>query len=204
MSGTLIAVLDSMPPLTSLLTTLITATKPILLSVPLLFACGVSKAQQGLVNATGVHYQEAASSSVYEQRRCLGALTTGLDELASMGITNAHFEQGWACVLADLDGNGFVDLAIPGPRFQTVVDGVIQTDIVRVLLFKKGGLFQVSDLPRPLSDLLIYSRREKQGEFGEPASARDGLVQWGEGGKTFVFLFEAGEFRMSEVSSEHD
>ncbi|WP_223632884.1 hypothetical protein [Corallococcus sp. EGB] len=69
---------------------------------------------------------------------------------------------------------------------------------LRAVLFTRSGkVREVLALPREVRCLQLYPPRSKPGPYGEPKTARQGLVDWGEGNATRVYLFNARKWRMS-------
>lgn len=122
----------------------------------------------------------------------------GSAPLRGFGMYEWDLVRGVPCVAADFDGNGSLDFALQG--FGT---GVRPERVLRVLFYERDEVVRTLDIPG--AGFELYLARPEEGEFGEPASKLDGLVRWGEGGSTFVWLFhaETGSFERSEHGSEH-
>jgi hypothetical protein len=50
----------------------------------------------------------------------------------------------------------------------------------------------------------IYPPTKKKGRFGEPATKNPGLVEWGEGDATTIWIYKDGKFESSDYASEDD
>ncbi len=119
--------------------------------------------------------------------------------LATIGRSAEGLRSGVPCVPGDFDGNGTTDYAIPGTGY----DCIRPVD-VRVLFTRRGGgLARAVDLG-PIACIHLYLAREEVGEFGEPVSDRDGLVQWGEGGDTDVYLWDEDRFVRRSYASDRE
>lgn len=96
---------------------------------------------------------------------------------------------------ADLDGNGYIDDVLGSADFPN------QT---KVLLKERDKV--VKEIMIPHKNLEIYSARTNEGQFGEPATVRDGLVAWGKGRETKILLydFESETFEESSYPSDLD
>lgn len=120
--------------------------------------------------------------------------------LAEAGLDASELANGVRCVAADFDGNGSRDFVLYGdslPENRARVFLAAFTDgdrVTRHFVFSHPGV----------ADLVRYAPTGEEGPFGEPASAMPGLVQWGEGGSTFVFLFDPATqgFTVRELASE--
>jgi hypothetical protein len=94
---------------------------------------------------------------------------------------------------ADFDANGFLDAVIPHP----------EEKITEVRFLGEQGLLKsekISEL-----DLELYNARAVEGQFGEPPTARDGLVLWGrDNGASSVYLydFDKGVFVRTDHASD--
>ncbi|NBX69234.1 MAG: toxin-antitoxin system YwqK family antitoxin [Proteobacteria bacterium] len=96
---------------------------------------------------------------------------------------------------ADLDGNGYIDEVVSSNDSQN------QTRV----RFKERDKV-VKEVTIPKSQLDIYSARSSEGQFGEPASLRDGLVAWGNEKETKLYLYdyESETFLESSYPAEID
>lgn len=99
---------------------------------------------------------------------------------------------GAACAHGDFDGNGTEDVAINVQDSEASFSAVYLLDPSKILAYHR--------LP---GSLWLY-RSDEPGLFGEPATKTDGLVEWGEGGTTRVYLYDpaAKSFKKSEHASE--
>ena len=107
--------------------------------------------------------------------------------------------RGTSCIVADFDGNGYLDFALQGgglPKIRPARQ-------LRIVFYERREPVRYLDIPG--AGFELYPARPEEGEFGEPASTLDGLVKWGEGGSTFIWLFDAdtGTFARSEHASEN-
>lgn len=95
---------------------------------------------------------------------------------------------------ADFDGNGYLDQVkyLENPKRS------------QVLLRSKDKIISEIILSEPMVEL--YSLRGREGQFGEPATPRDGLVVWGKGKETKVYLynFDSEKFEMTTYMSDLD
>jgi antitoxin component YwqK of YwqJK toxin-antitoxin module len=100
-----------------------------------------------------------------------------------------------SCLKADLDGNGYTDEILTSSEFEGKT-------LVR---FNERGKV-MKEVLIPAVGLEVYSARSNEGQFGEPATPRDGLVVWGNGAKTKLYLydFESESFELTEYSSDFD
>ncbi|RKH89954.1 hypothetical protein D7Y21_08370 [Corallococcus sp. AB045] len=129
---------------------------------------------------------------------CVGTPGTATAQLAEIGVDlNALKTDGWPCVQGDFDKDGQPDYAFPGKGYSC--NGAVP---VRVLFTKDGKVREVLALPREVSCLQLYGIRSKPGPHGEPKTARQGLVDWGEGNATWVYLFNGKKWRASRHLSE--
>ena len=96
---------------------------------------------------------------------------------------------------ADLDGNGYIDDILSSSEFPG------QT---KVLLNLRGRV--IKEVMIPQVNLNVYGARSTEGQFGEPATVRDGLVAWGKGKETKLYLydFESESFEESSYPSDLD
>ena len=119
--------------------------------------------------------------------------------LKEVGITDYDLRRGRSCVVGDFDGNGFLDFAFRGRKRS----GGKEIHTLRVLFYHGTDSIRIIDIPG--SGFFLYPATDSEGPFGEPRTEFDGLINPGEGGSTFVYLFDltTQEFRVSEHASEH-
>lgn len=132
---------------------------------------------------------------------CRGVAPTGVD-LAALSKTPADLQKGLACLSADFDGNGLNDYALLSESWLDDKTTVGTADVLVVLVHKDRSARSILIDGVPLSSFELYPPQEKSGEFGEPASATPGLVVWGEGGSTLIWLFPKGFAAKSVHASE--
>lgn len=96
---------------------------------------------------------------------------------------------------ADIDGNGYLDL---------VVSSAQSPGETQVIFTCRDRIIKEIFIPEPM--LEVYSARSREGQFGEPATPRDGLVAWGKGKQTRIYLydFDKEEFEKSSYQSDLD
>ncbi|WP_242588637.1 hypothetical protein [Corallococcus macrosporus] len=129
---------------------------------------------------------------------CVGTPGTATAQLEEIGVDlGALKTAGWPCVQGDFDKDGQPDYAFPGKGYSC--NGSVP---VRVLFTKDGKVREVLALPREVSCLQLYGIRSKPGPQGVPRTARQGLVDWGEGNATWVYLFNGKAWRASRHLSE--
>ena len=93
----------------------------------------------------------------------------------------------------DFDGNGYLDGVASNSAGKT-----------HIVLRQREKTLKEIILSEPLVE--IYSARTREGQFGEPATPRDGLVIWGKGKQTKVYLydFNSSQFEMTSHLSDLD
>ncbi|MHA7631604.1 hypothetical protein [Corallococcus sp. M7] len=129
---------------------------------------------------------------------CVGTPGKATAELEQIGVDlNALKTDGVPCVQGDFDKDGQPDYAFPGKGYSC--NGSVP---VRVVFTKDGKVREVVALPREVSCLQLYDIRSKPGPHGVPKTARQGLVDWGEGNATWVYLFNGKKWRASRHLSE--
>lgn len=124
--------------------------------------------------------------------------------LSDIGITERQLQKPLSCIWGDFDGNGFLDFVIWGTL--TEHPGFVGIRKFKVLLFNAGRIIKSQIIENENKDtLLLYPKTRKTGEFGEPPTKLDGLVQWGEGGPTYIYLYDQRSSKMQrhEFPSEH-
>ena len=94
---------------------------------------------------------------------------------------------------ADIDGNGYLDLVVPSSQSK----GETQ-----VLFTCRDKIIKEVIIPEPM--LEVYSARSREGQFGEPATPRDGLVVWGKGKQTRVYLYDFDKEEFDKTSYQSD
>jgi hypothetical protein len=156
----------------------------------------------GLLTAVaGAQVSQNLSGITTKEGICQGRLPVGTD-LGDIGVDARTLAHGVECVAADFNGDGFLDFAI----FGTLVSRppVVPVRRIRVLLFKENRVILNQLLDGEYEKLDLYGPTTTKGPFGEPATALPGLVKWGEGGGTEIFLYDSrlGHFKLSEYASE--
>ena len=142
----------------------------------------------------GVHAPHGASV-------CKGAVPANVT-LAAISKTAADLENGIACLSADFDGNGRVDYVLLSNSWVDDKPSTQTTDVLVVLAQAYGLARNVHLRGVSLFSFELYPARKRAGHFGEPATSTPGLVSWGEGGSTFIWLFRDGALTVSEHPSE--
>jgi hypothetical protein len=129
---------------------------------------------------------------------CKGAIPTNVT-LEAISKTAADLEHGIACLSADFDGNGLIDYVLLSNSW---IDGTETSDVL-VVLAQTDGLARTIHLRGvSLFSFELYPARKRAGHFGEPVTSTPGLVSWGEGGSTVIWLFSGGAMTVSEHRSE--
>ena len=132
---------------------------------------------------------------------CKGVVPVNV-ALGAISKTAADLENGIACLSADFDGNGRVDYALLSNSWVDDKPSTQTTDVL-VVLAQAYGLARTIHLRGvSLFSFELYPARKRPGHFGEPATSTPGLVSWGEGGSTFIWLFRDGALTVSEHPSE--
>lgn len=144
-------------------------------------------------------YKESGCDPVKSwQCACVGTPGTAAAALEEIGLEQSLLQtSGAPCVKGDFDQDGEPDYAFPGKGYSCN-----QSVPVRVIFTRGGQVREVQALPRDVSCLQLYPPRRKPGRFGVPATARQGLVDWGEGNATWVYLFKGNEWRATSHRSE--
>jgi antitoxin component YwqK of YwqJK toxin-antitoxin module len=83
------------------------------------------------------------------------------------------------CITLDLDGNGHADYVMKDPS---------RPDRCKIYMMRGNMVLQEMMLLEPTLEL--YTARFQEGQFGEPITPRDGLVAWGKGSNTRVYLYD--------------
>lgn len=151
------------------------------------------------LNDSPILYDTKKSSFVGQFQICWRD-RDGKVPLEEIGISDQILITGISCVVGDFDGNGYLDFGFPGKKKL----GGKERPVIKVLFYHKEKII-LSELIQG-AGFMLYPARDKKGEFGEPATKTDGLVIWGEGDSTFVYLFDAklGRFVRTEHASEHE
>ena len=134
--------------------------------------------------------------------------------LQQIGLKHEALISGTICLVEDLDANGYYDFVFTGPFDR---DALYATDDMKkrealspkimILFFQKEKLIQTQIIANHGYDHIdVYGRRDTKGEFGEPITKVPGLIQYGEGGTTTIYLYNKKTKLMepSEYSSEWD
>ena len=98
-----------------------------------------------------------------------------------------------SCLKADIDGNGYLDDIVTSP------DKPNQTWVV---LTKREQVINEVFVPEPF--LEVYSSRGVEGQFQEPATPNDGLVAWGKGKDTTIYLYNFDKVNFEKKSYRSD
>lgn len=93
------------------------------------------------------------------------------------GPRPAELASGVPCIVADFDGNGANDYALPGAEGLATVVLMAKAGFKRVLLLDAGGVLE------------FYGPRKSVGPQGEPASRRPGLLVRNVGRNHAVFVW---------------
>lgn len=144
-------------------------------------------------------YKESGCDAVKERQCvCVGDPGTAAAALEEIGLPQSEIQtNGVPCIKGDFDKDGEPDYAFPGKGFSCN-----RSVPVRVIFTRGGQVREVQALPREVSCLQLYPPRRKPGRYGVPATARQGLVDWGEGNATWVYLFDGKEWHATSHRSE--
>jgi len=114
-----------------------------------------------------------------------------------IGIDKAMMSNGVRCVVEDLDGNGFFDIVLWSP-FDRDAFWVAKSESERYSLEPDFKIFFFNGAEVIGTQLItkhgydhidIYGPTEEKGTFGEPKTKLPGLIQYGEGGNTTIYLY---------------
>ena len=144
-------------------------------------------------------YKESGCNPVKELKcLCVGDPGPVAAALEEIGLERSVVQtSGSPCIKGDFDQDGEPDYAFPGKGFSC--NGSVP---VRVIFTRGGQVREVQALPRQVSCLQLYPPRRKPGPYGVPATARQGLVDWGEGNATWVYLFDGKKWHATSHPSE--
>ena len=118
--------------------------------------------------------------------------------LVDLRVSDAALREPGPCVLADFDGNGYIDVAVWGP----LVDDSRRFVVLLLAGPRVVGRQVIENAHR--YHLWLAPPRRQLGEFGEPVHAHPGLVQSGEGETTYYYVFDkaSGKLRRHDLPSE--
>ncbi len=125
--------------------------------------------------------------------------------LAEIGINEQTLLNGINCVAGDFDGNGYLDFLLFG-EYIDKPPVVAHPKHYMVLMYDKHLIIRkLIQAKYGLNHPLLYTARADVGEFGEPATKNDGFYEPGEGGTTYIFLYnkKTERFDISEFGSEY-
>jgi len=143
----------------------------------------------------GVHVPLGASV-------CKGPLPINVP-LVAISKNAVDLEHGIACLSADFDGNGLSDYALLSDSWADDKSATATTDVLLVLAQPGDAARTIHlDMQIALFSFQLYPASKSMGHFGEPATSTPGLVSWGEGGSTLIWLFSGGAMTVSEHRSE--
>ncbi len=112
---------------------------------------------------------------------------------AGIGLSQGMLAGAQSCLKADIDGNGYLDDIVTSP------DKPNQTWVV---LTKRDQVINEVFVPEPF--LEVYSSRSVEGQFQEPATPNDGLVAWGKGKDTTIYLYNFDKVKFEKKSYRSD
>jgi hypothetical protein len=119
--------------------------------------------------------------------------------LEDIGKSKHYIENNYVrCVMADLDGNGYYDFAFWGAfdskAFWNAKPGKARIELeplFKILFFEKDRIIGTQILKNHARDhIWLYNPTDKEGDFGEPETELPGLIQSGEGGTTYIYLYD--------------
>jgi hypothetical protein len=145
-------------------------------------------------------YKEPGCDPVKELKCvCVGTVGSAESSLVEIGLDPSQLPTtGAPCIQGDFDKDGEPDYAFPGKDYASCNGSAP----VRVIFTRRGQVREVQALPRNVSCFQLYPPRSKPGRYGEPATKRQGLVDWGEGNATWVFLFDGKKWHATSHASE--
>ena len=140
---------------------------------------------------------------------CNGQVDKGKDgkliTISEIGISEDTLLEGINCVAGDFDGNGYLDFLLFG-EYIDEPPVVAHPKHYMILMYDKQKVIRkIIQSKYGLNHPLVYSARPNVGEFGEPATKNDGFYEPGEGGTTYIFLYnmKTKQFDISEFASEY-
>lgn len=131
-----------------------------------------------------------------------GSCHTQNEEIVSLlkgiRLSQAAVLKGVRCIRADFDNNGSYDFVFFGPfddkAFWKAEPGEARFQyepLFMVIFFEKDKILKSQILKNHGKDhIALYGPTAKEGEFGEPPTDKPGLVQYGEGGDTYIYLYD--------------
>lgn len=106
----------------------------------------------------------------------------GLDRV---GLSAHEIEQGVKCLRGDFDGKGAAEWLLYG------APGDEGRNFIALFVDDQGHLLKPVRIFQPgVHYVWLYHAGTTYGQFGEPALDVDGLVQWGEGGTTYILVYD--------------
>ena len=131
---------------------------------------------------------------------CLGAEHYA-EQLKGIGLTSEQLASRVTCVAGDFDGNGDLDFAIWGAAVNDINSGALFRKFM-VLFFEAGTVLRTQAIVNRNRDhLWLYHPQCEPNEFGSPVSDLPGLVQSGEGGTTYYFIYDAGSGKLKRYET---
>jgi hypothetical protein len=112
---------------------------------------------------------------------CSGAIDASA-RLNELGILASMLKRGIRCIVADFDGNGVPDYAIPGAEGSAAIILMSANRVARVAVIDAGGLLE------------LYPPRNEPGDRGEPVSRNYALLVRWVGRQHAVFLWNGDGF----------
>jgi len=111
---------------------------------------------------------------------------------------------GVHCVVEDFDGNGSLDIVLWSPfdrdafvAAQTIPERYALEPDFKIFFFDKSKVIGTQVISKHGYDYIdVYWPTDKEGEFGEPTTKLPGLIQYGEGGDTTIYLYNARSKKM--------
>lgn len=113
---------------------------------------------------------------------CFGEVDSSA-RLNETGPSPSELKKGVRCVVADFDGDGIVDYAIPGAEGSANIFLIGRKDSKTVVRIDAGGVLE------------LYPPRKTKGPNGEPISEQYGLLVRWVGQDHVVFVWNGQDFR---------
>jgi hypothetical protein len=137
-----------------------------------------------------------------------------LKDLQTSGIPNEILKSDVPCISGDFDGDGISDLALVPLVESPSVGSTIGSHwrVILLLLNKQRGVSQSIVLQKKLQNLpVLFPRTHSKNELVQLKSFKcpsenkqDGIIAWGEGDNTNIFLLERKQLKSFECASENN
>lgn len=152
-------------------------------------------------NFSSIEYKLTNDSEDWEWGECSGEISNPT-LLYEVGITSDILAKGVKCIAGDFDGNGYLDFSLYSQSADEYLVLMFEKDKLiysEKISLSRGAMLKVGE-NNYYQGLVLYRHRR----IGIYPSKTDGLVRWGQGDATTLYMFDREIKRFKKIMLDGD